>query len=407
MPASKQATTTQEREPLDPPPPYTSVDQYSEPASSSSNNSRSSSPITTQQPSSSVHEQFGLLGQQPRKPVYNTNKGPIGNILSLASGLLDSGKTNTPAATIAKNFVEDLVNSRSERREDRQQARSLRKEQRHKRREAHRDRRDERRSSRSFGNSGSSEASSSRSRSSSTTTKKSPVDDGKLRMKQSNSQLVYNDSWSGRSCDLSTSNGQLEVHGSLFATSLIELQSSNGHISVDGDIRAHDVQVVTRNGPFMVHGASLTADRKLKIESTNAPLQFENTTVRAKKIQMTTKNGPVMLRRVYIEDLLEVKSKNGPMEIHVKEIISSDAEIHIETTNAPIIVYLPKTFAGHFDISSSSSNAVTLVKTSDESKIKFERNEKHKKSGICKHMGIKSSINVYVKTSNAPVTLHI
>jgi uncharacterized Zn ribbon protein len=229
----------------------------------------------------------------------------------------------------------------------------------------------------------------------------------KLEMKQSNSPLKVHQSWSGKECRLKTSNGPLNVHGSLTASDSIELESSNGQIVVDGAlISLKDLRVKTSNGVFIVHGDSIVA-KDLQVHMSNAPLQLKSF-IEAKRIELKTKNAPVIIGNIAVGSELYVKTCNSPIEIHIVSIASRSAHIEIETSNAPVSVYLPSDFSGYFNVKSNWLGSSSIVAKSNESIVlKYDTNESSKKSGSCKNLGNKSDVDITIKTSNASATMYI
>jgi uncharacterized Zn ribbon protein len=344
-------------------------------------------------------------------------------------------QASTSAAYSAKQAlgaVGDFVNNR---REEKQKAKSLRREQRRERREMKREARGNwgswggcsssneqpfacsSRSSVPFSHPGfgynasssmntadhdSSSISSSSSSSSSTTNN---VD--KLEMKKSNSPLELPQSWSGKYCHLKTSNGPLTVRGSLTATDSIDLENSNGQMVVDGTlISRNDIRVKSSNGAFIVHGDSIIA-KDLQVHMSNAPLHLKSF-IEAKRIELKTKNAPVIIGNIAVGSELYVKTSNSPIEIHIASIASRSAHIEIESSNAPVSVYLPSDFSGYFNVKSNFIGSASVVAKSNESIVlKYDTNESSKKSGSCKNSSNKSDVDITIKTSNASATLYI
>jgi hypothetical protein len=130
--------------------------------------------------------------------------------------------------------------------------------------------------------------------------------------------------------------------------------------------------------------------------------------IQAKKTQLKTKNGPMMLTNVSVGSELLIKTSNALIELHIIEISDSSAKIDIESSNAPVNVYLPSTFSGYFSIKSNSAGSAQLVcKSIEQDMIDYDTDETSKKEGTCKNFGNKSKIEVNIKTCNAAATLYI
>lgn len=228
-----------------------------------------------------------------------------------------------------------------------------------------------------------------------------------LEIIKTNAPLELNESWSGSSCHLKTTNGHLTVHGSLSATDNILLENSNGNVVVEGQLLAsHTICVKASNGIFVVRGESIIANY-VDVQISNSPLQI-NSFIQAARISLKTKNAPVNLGNISLGTELIVKTSNSPIDIHVLDIASGSAKIHVESSNAPVNVYVPSSFSGYFSVKSNSTGSANIVaKSTEQSLLQFDVNEQSKKEGSCKNLGNKSNIEIEIRTSNATATLYI
>ncbi|CAO3647114.1 unnamed protein product [Mucor hiemalis] len=166
------------------------------------------------------------------------------------------------------------------------------------------------------------------------------------------------------------------------------------------------VNIRTSNGQFIVRGDSVIAN-EVDIQVSNAPLQL-NSIIQAKKINLKTKNAPITIGNISMGAELYGKTSNAPIEIHIVEIASSSAKIEVESSNAPVNVYVPSTFSGYFSVKSNMVGSANVVaKSAEQSIIEYQVDEHSKKQGTCKNFGNKSSIEISIKTSNAAATLYI
>ncbi|KAI7898379.1 uncharacterized protein BX663DRAFT_525111 [Cokeromyces recurvatus] len=411
-------SNTEEKAPLEPPPPYTPEDETSE-FIPSSNNNRS----TQQQQADTVYEQSGLPDQLHSSNIDRVSQSKIGGIIGLTANLIQPFKANPQPSAIATGLVGGIINHYVERKENIRSRKNLKREQRQERRKLRREQRGLRKydgSGESISNSSPSSPSSPSSSSSSSSfsnlsayqmtdenkSSRSTENNNVLCKKQSNSPLIYEHSWSGHKCELQTSNGHIEVQGSLIAKELIDLNASNGHITVDGELHSSEIHVNTSNGCFRVNGTSLIAQDKLMIKISNAPLTFDNTLIQSKRIELTTKNGPVFLRHVKVKDMLSVITSNASVNVYLDEM-GDHAKIFIETSNAPIAVHLPKTFSGYFELKSNSSGSASVITSQSDGMLTLNKDKHCKKSGTYNRHGVKTDIEVYIETTNASAVLYI
>jgi hypothetical protein len=232
----------------------------------------------------------------------------------------------------------------------------------------------------------------------------------KLYIKQSNSPLELSESWTGRECQLKNTNGNITVHGSLNANRSIQLENHNGTITIDGQLLAtKDIYIKVNNGAIVIHGESIIS-KNLTIENNNSPLQFNNF-IEAKKIYFKTKNAPVTLNNISVGSQLYAKTTNSPVDIFINDIGSvKEAKIGIETTNAPVNVYVPSKYAGKFEVKSKYGTAMVVAKSIDKSMLTFTKEENENKTGIITRIisgGNKTDSAIVIKTTNAPATLYI
>lgn len=228
---------------------------------------------------------------------------------------------------------------------------------------------------------------------------------GKLYIKQSNSPLELNESWSGRKCHLLNSNGNITVHGSLVSDGSIQLETTKGNITIDGHIVASkDIDVKSSYGIFSVHGSSIIANN-LTIENSHSPLQLNNL-IEVKKLFIKNKNAPIVMNRISLVTQLSIKATKTSVDICIRDIKSSSAKMEIETTNAPVNVYLSSKFSGEFDIKSKKGRVTVVVCSGAFGTLSFDNNEDSFKSGRFKS-GKKSKNLIYIRTCNAPATIYI
>lgn len=387
--------------------------------------------------SSSGHGLFDDIRYDPRRGpignIFNIAEKFVGNAANAANVAIGAPPSPSPAefgnniarsATLMANnasraamgYVENIMGGQSSRREERKERREERREKREIKREQKKERRDCKRggsgrrhsdgaSSGSCSSSGSSGGSNNGLPGQSTTADCDNTE--RLEIIKSNTMLTLDESWSGRECHLKTSNGLLTVRGSLSASKSIQLESSNATLTVEGQILAGDkVQVRTTNGQFIVRGNSVVA-KELDVQVSNAPLQFSSF-IQAKRIYLKTKNAPITMGNISMGAELYAKTSNAPIEIHIVEIGSSSAKIEVESSNAPVNVYVPSTFSGYFSVKSNMAGSANVVaKSTEQSMIEYQVDERSKKQGTCKNFGNKSSIEISIKTSNAAATLYI
>lgn len=365
--------------------------------------------------SSSGHGLFDDIRYDPRRGPIGAPPSPspaeFGNNIARSATLMANN-----ASRAAMGYVENIMGGQSSRREERKERREERREKREIKREQKKERRDCKRggssrrhsdgaSSGSCSSSGSSGGSNNGLPGQSTTADCDNTE--RLEIIKSNTMLTLDESWSGRECHLKTSNGLLTVRGSLSASKSIQLESSNATLTVEGQILAGDkVQIRTTNGQFIVRGNSVVA-KELDVQVSNAPLQFSSF-IQAKRIYLKTKNAPITMGTISMGAELYAKTSNAPIEIHIVEIGSGSAKIEVESSNAPVNVYVPSTFSGYFSVKSNMAGSANVVaKSTEQSMIEYQVDERSKKQGTCKNFGNKSSVEISIKTSNAAATLYI
>ncbi|CEP14766.1 hypothetical protein [Parasitella parasitica] len=483
------SSTKLEEKFLDPPPPYTVSDSASQASSSSSYQSpnqyqevsssasgangafHNSAPSPPHHPSldySAVHQQHGLLGKDDNNSLdrkgkapsndnyspqylgginfkgfgYDLNRGPIGNVIGLASNIVgyttnraigatslatgaalgsvghatniasSSARTASDSCRAAMGMVENYMNVKMERRDERMRAKSLHKDAKYQQRNIKREQREASKCQKGWA---CSDRSSIDCGSSSHQPHQPHQEYGsassdqnsiKLSIKESNKPFTFERSWSGEECSLQTSNGHLSVQGSLTASDAINLETTNANITVQGQLMAkNDITVKTTNGTFILQGPSINT-KELKISTTNAPLRYD-CFIEAKRIELKSKNAPICLNAVSVGSEMYAKTSNASVEIHINDIVSNSATIEIESSNAPVSVHVPRTFSGYFSVKTNSSAAASVVaKNSESRELKFDTDEQSKKEGRCKNFGNKSNIEIIIKTTNAPATLY-
>ncbi|KAG2237859.1 hypothetical protein INT48_002163 [Thamnidium elegans] len=406
-----------EKHPLESPPPYTETSTASAPPDYDTAHHQPSNLESPASPSPSTDSATDANDHYNRRrsPLlqnisYDSMRGPIGNIMSMTEALIGnatsaanaalgspgsssaadlganvSRSANALATNVSKTAM-DLVGGFINKREFQRQAR-----------------RSNRRGHRKGTNSGSSNSSPERN----TTSDCDSNADSQLQIIKHNSALELNKSWSGSSCFLKTANGSLTVHGSLSASDDINLENTNGIVAIDGQLLASNlIRVKSSNGTFTVRGDSIISN-KLDVSLTNAPLNIRSF-IQATYINLKTKNAPVNLSNVSLGKELTVKTSNAPIDIHILDISNDTASIHIETSNASVNVFVPSSFAGYFSVKSNSNGSVNVsAKSTEQSLLHFDTNEKSKKEGVCKNVNNKSNFEITIKTSNAVANLYI
>lgn len=232
----------------------------------------------------------------------------------------------------------------------------------------------------------------------------------KLLMKQSNSLLELNESWTGRECQLKNSNGNIQIHGSLNANKNIHLESQKGCVTIDGQLLAtKDIYIKVNNGAITINGDSIIS-KNLRIENNNSPLQLESF-IEAKKICFKTKNAPITINNMSVGSHLYAKTTNSPINIYIHDIGNiKDARFNIETTNAPVNVYVPNKYAGKFDVRSKSGTAVVWAKSVNKTTLLFTKEESDYKTGVVKNIitgDKKTNASIVIRTNKAPAILYI
>ncbi|KAG2189764.1 hypothetical protein INT46_005822 [Mucor plumbeus] len=406
---------------LSPPPPnYDTVHEQHGFLSNNSNNN--SFDQKGKAPSRDNYNLPGIGGINMRGITYDVNRGPIGNVLGLAGNIVGyttsralgvtSAATGAAFGTVgaatdiastsvrnasnsarsAMGIVEEFVNAKIERRDERMRAKSLRKDQRCERREMKHEQREARKCQKAWGSCDRNTSDSYVINSNDYTNNGSQPhqahapygshqDSRKLFIKQSNKPFVFDRSWTGEECTLQTSNGHLSVHGSLTASDKINLETSNANITVDGQLMAkNSISIKTSNGVFNLQGPSIST-KELKIITNNAPLNY-NSFIEAKTIDLKTKNAPIILSTVSVGSELRAKTSNASVEIHINDIVSNSAIIEIESSNAPVNVHVPNNFSGYFSVkTSSSAHASVVAKNSENCELNFETDENNYNAG--------------------------
>ncbi|CEG78670.1 hypothetical protein RMATCC62417_13244 [Rhizopus microsporus] len=413
--------------PSDNPPPYTP--HPNQPSSSSA-------PLP---PSSSSPPDYDETMHGKRKqPLHQRRsfQGPLGSVFEMVNNVAPASRTtiNTLSATAAEatkmalNMVDDIMSETFDSKEERVRRRATRKEQRREERERMAQQFEHLASAfsgfkpRPYSQCGSSSISPnfgyhpwqptpvlggcSKSKSNSNCGNRSGNSNNtrKLEMKHSHGPLTHDGNWSGDECRLKTSNGILTVNGSLEAKDSILLETNNGSVIVNGSIASRKyIDIRSTNGTLYIQ-RQLTA-RELHINMQNGPIDI-NVPIQADRIDIRTKNAPITLTQILVSKELVVKTTNAPIVMHVIDILK-DAEIRVESTNAPVTVYLPKTFSGRFYIASSSNSSANITPISGSSRLVLEKDEHYKKDGKCLHMDDKPNKTLNVKTTNAPTVVYI
>lgn len=230
----------------------------------------------------------------------------------------------------------------------------------------------------------------------------------KLFIKQSNSPLELKLSWTGAECQLKNSNGDIMIHGSLNANKSIHLESNKGDITIAGRMLAtKDVYVKAINGNFDARGESIIA-KSVHIEHSNRPINLKSI-IEAKKINIRTTNAPIKVSNISVGGQLNVKTTNAAIEVFINDIGSTSVKMFIESTNAPVNVYVPNKYSGSFNLRSNNGLVTVVSKFADVSKsvVTYNTNEDSKKTGNCKNSWNTGKCSVNIKTTNAPATLYI
>lgn len=230
----------------------------------------------------------------------------------------------------------------------------------------------------------------------------------KLFIKQSNSPLELKLSWTGAECQLKNSNGDIMIHGSLNANKSIHLESNKGDITIAGRMLAtKDIHVKAINGIFDARGESIIA-KSVHIEHSNRPINLKSI-IEAKKITIRTTNAPIKVSNISVGGQLNVKTTNAAIEVFINDIGSTTVKMFIESTNAPVNVYVPNKYSGSFNLRSNNGLVTVVSKFADVSKsvVTYNTNEDSKKTGNCKNSWNTGKCSVNIKTTNAPATLYI
>ena len=230
----------------------------------------------------------------------------------------------------------------------------------------------------------------------------------KLLIKQSNSPLELKMSWTGAECQLKNQNGDIIINGSLNANKSIQLESNKGDIVIAGRLLAtRDIYIKAINGTFDSRGESIIA-KTVHIEHSNRPIQLTNV-IEAKKITIKSSNAPIQVSNISVGSQLLVKTTNAAVEVFINDTGSNSVKIDIETSNAPVNVYVPNKYSGSFNLRSNNGLVTVVSKFADLSKssVTYSTDKDSQKAGNCKNNWNKSKCSVNIKTTNAPATLYI
>lgn len=404
-------------------------------------NQPSSSSVPPPPPVSSPPDYDETMHEKRKEPVHQRRsfQGPLGSVFEIVNNVAPASRTtiSTLSATAAEatkmalNMVDDIMSETFDKKEERVRRRATRKEQRREERERMAQQFEHLASAfsgfkpRPYSQCGSSSASpnfghhpwqhtpilgscsksnSSSSGSSCGSRSGNSNNARKLEMKHSHGPLTHDGDWSGDECRLKTSNGILTVNGSLEAKDSISLETNNGSIVVNGSISSRKyIDIKSTNGTLYIQ-RQLTA-RELQINMQNVPINI-SVPIQADRVDIRTKNAPITLTQILVSKELVVKTTNAPIVMHVIGILK-DAEIRVESTNAPVTVYLPKTFSGRFYIASSSNSSANITPIYGSSRLVLEKDEHYKKDGKCLHMDDKPNKTLSVRTTNAPAVVYI
>ncbi|KAG1455975.1 hypothetical protein G6F56_006941 [Rhizopus delemar] len=325
-----------------------------------------------------------------KTPVqYNFGRGPLSSLLNAANAhllaprgtapLLPLSSLKSTAGKMAKDFVEDMLSETLDRKEERDRRRSFRKTEREQ---------DIARISEQWDG---------------LVKNVFPETEGRLEKKQ-HGPLVFEEDWSGNECSLKTSNGPLTVRGKLRARDHVSLENRNGSITLEQPLfTSGQLHIKNRNGALELKGSVQVG--KLEIQLRNAPISIDSH-LESKYTEIKTRNGPIMLTQVIAKNKLTVKTTNSPIVLHVLEL-ESNSDISVESTNAPVTVYLPRTFSGRFSVTSNSSSTASVTPRTLNYQLVLDRDEVNRKQGWCINMGNKSNAQISVKTTHAPALLYI
>jgi hypothetical protein len=225
-----------------------------------------------------------------------------------------------------------------------------------------------------------------------------------LDIKRKNMAFEFKENWYGKDCSINTSNGHLSIRGTLEAKESIILKCSNGTLAIDGDLVSRkSITAEGSNGPVVLRGQTIMS-KYISIKTSNAPLEF-NTMIQGEYVKLKTSNAPIILTNLTVSTELNVKSSNAPIEIHIDDL-GPKAEVHIETSQAPVKVFMPRNFAGEFSVKTSLSSTEVVTK-SEGTDVTITKDEGTYTKGVCTKYGQKGKAIVTIKTSMAHATLYL
>ncbi|KAI8886825.1 hypothetical protein K501DRAFT_243428 [Backusella circina FSU 941] len=226
----------------------------------------------------------------------------------------------------------------------------------------------------------------------------------KLEIKRKNMPFEFKENWYGKECNISTSNGNLVIRGTLEAKDSISLKCSNGAMTIDGDLVARNsISAEGSNGPVLPRGQSIMS-KNISIKASNAPLEF-NTMIQGEYVKLKTSNAPIILTNLTAFSELNVKSSNAPIELHIDDL-GPKAQVTIETSMSPVNIYMPRNFAGEFSIKTSLATA-QVVSKSEGTDVTITQDEGTCIKGVCTKYGQKGNARITIKTSMAHATLYL
>jgi hypothetical protein len=150
-----------------------------------------------------------------------------------------------------------------------------------------------------------------------------------LKIKTTNSPIHFNAPWTGSVLALETTNGNIELRGTVTANSTVSLRTTNNHISTV-DILSRDVISITSTNGYITTG-KLSAG-VVKVMTDNAMLTVDS--IHADQVDLSTTNGKLMVPSANVSSTIKAYTKNALLELDLRKS-NEEVVVIAETNNNP------------------------------------------------------------------------
>ncbi|KAI8887797.1 hypothetical protein K501DRAFT_211191 [Backusella circina FSU 941] len=218
-----------------------------------------------------------------------------------------------------------------------------------------------------------------------------------LKVRTTNSPIHFNAPWTGSVLALETTNGNIELRGTVTANSTVSLRTTNNHISTV-DILSRDVVSITSTNGYIKTG-KLSAEI-VRVSTDNAALTVNS--IHADQVDLSTTNGNLVVPISNVSSTIKATTRNALLELDLRD--SSEEVIVVgETNNNPASLLMPFEFQGTFVIRTTGHEPIEFY---DDNTSRIKTHIYHVEEGYMNGARYADMImggHITFKTTNAPI----